>query len=185
MKAEVKWQLKEKESDLSSQVLDVSGCVYKRGKAALPATCIPLLKYSQGNLEELPRRSISRLLSKMKNYRGAASQNVRHAIWQTFGSEKLLSLNSNTSAPEIVNWKKSSQVAACFRSLFEQTESGVYWIDMIARSAFFTAALPTMTPEHCVFMLAVCDIILNPKSKYVKCTEKLMKRRLKRYLVSI
>ncbi|RIB14637.1 hypothetical protein C2G38_2194478 [Gigaspora rosea] len=39
-----------------------------------------------------------------------------------------------------------------------------------------------MTPEHCAFTLAVCDIILNPKSKYIKCTEKLMKRRLKRYL---
>ncbi|RIB27591.1 hypothetical protein C2G38_2029227 [Gigaspora rosea] len=96
----------------------------------------------------------SSLLSKMKNYHEAASQNVRHAIWQTFGSEKLPFLNSNASVPEIVNWKKSSQVAACFRSLFEQTESGVYWIDMIARSAFSTAA----------------------------CTEKLMKRRLKQYL---
>ncbi|RIB10330.1 hypothetical protein C2G38_2206437 [Gigaspora rosea] len=68
----------------------------------------------------------------MKNYRGAASQNVRHAIWRIFGSEKLPSLNSNASAPEI--W--------------------VYWIDMIARSAFSTAAVPTMTPEHCAFTLA-------------------------------
>ncbi|RIB01738.1 hypothetical protein C2G38_2229845 [Gigaspora rosea] len=59
MKAEVKRQRKEKESDLSSQVLDISGCVYKCGKAALPATCILLPKYLQGNLEELPGRSIS------------------------------------------------------------------------------------------------------------------------------
>ncbi|RIB17040.1 hypothetical protein C2G38_2038086 [Gigaspora rosea] len=124
----------------------------------------------------------SSLLSKMKNYHGAASQNVRHAIWRIFGSEKLPSLNSNASAPEIVNWKKSSQVAACFRSLFEQTESGVYWTDMIARSAFSTAAVPTITPEHCAFTLAVCVIILNPKSKYVKCNEKLMKCYLKQYL---
>ncbi|RIB12907.1 hypothetical protein C2G38_2199407 [Gigaspora rosea] len=53
---------------------------------------------------------------------------------------------------------------------------------MIARSVFSMAAVPTMTPERCAFMLAMCNIILNPKSKYVKCTEKLMKRRLKRYL---
>ncbi|RIB05725.1 hypothetical protein C2G38_2218865 [Gigaspora rosea] len=53
---------------------------------------------------------------------------------------------------------------------------------MIAKSAFSTATVSTMTPEHCVFMLAVCDIILNPNLKYVKCTKKLIKRCLKRYL---
>ncbi|RIB05726.1 hypothetical protein C2G38_2218866 [Gigaspora rosea] len=59
MKAEVKQQRKEKESDLSSQVLDIRGCVNKRDKAALSATCIPLPKYLQENLEELLERSIS------------------------------------------------------------------------------------------------------------------------------
>ena len=121
----------------------------------------------------------------MKNYRGAAFQNVRNSIWKVFGVEKLPLLKSNAGASEIVRWKQSVEVADCFRSLFVQNESGAYWIDLIARNAFSTAAVPTLTHDHCAFTLAVCDIILNPWSRSVKCTEKRMKRRVEKFLVSV
>ncbi|RIB10770.1 hypothetical protein C2G38_2205238 [Gigaspora rosea] len=108
----------------------------------------------------------------MKNYRGVAFQNIRNSIWKVFGVEKLPILKSNTGASEIVKWKQSVEVADCFRSLFVQNESGNYWIDLIARNAFSTAAIPTLTHDHCAFTLAVCDIILNPWSRSVKCMEK-------------
>ncbi|RIB01948.1 hypothetical protein C2G38_2050450 [Gigaspora rosea] len=129
IKDELKRLRKEKESDLSPQVLD--------------------------------------LLAKMKNYQGAACQNVRNSIWKVFGVEKLPLLKSNTGASGIVRWKQSVEVADCFCSLFVQNESGAYWIDLIARNAFSTAAVPTLTHDHCAFTLAVCDIILNPQSRSV------------------
>jgi hypothetical protein len=121
----------------------------------------------------------------MKNYRGAACQNVRNSIWKVFGVEKLPLLKSSAGASEIVRWKQSAEVADCFRSLFVQNESGAYWIDLIARNAFSTAAVPTLTHDHCAFTLAVCDIILNPRSRSVQCTQKRMKRRVEKFLVSV
>ena len=119
----------------------------------------------------------------MKNYRGAASQNVRSSIWKVFGREKLPPLKSNAAA-DIVSWKESPQVKSCFRALFEQNDEGVLWISLIARTAVSTVAVPVMTDHHCAFTLAVCDILLNPRSRNIICTEKRMKRRMEQYLVS-
>ncbi|RIB04095.1 hypothetical protein C2G38_2223323 [Gigaspora rosea] len=118
----------------------------------------------------------------MKNYWGAACQNGRNSIWKVFGVEKLPLLKSNAGASEIVRWKQSVEVADCFRSLFVQNESGAYWIDLIARNAFSIAAVPTLTHDYCAFTLAVCDIILNPRSRSGQCTQKHMKRRAEKFL---
>ncbi|CAG8850444.1 6087_t:CDS:2, partial [Gigaspora margarita] len=56
----------------------------------------------------------AQLLIKMKNYCGAASQNVCSSIWKVFGCEKLPPLNNNAITTEIVKWKESEQVAQCF-----------------------------------------------------------------------
>ncbi|RIB08091.1 hypothetical protein C2G38_2252228 [Gigaspora rosea] len=80
------------------------------------------------------------LMTKMKNYWGAAFQNISNSIWKVFGVEKLSLLKSNAGVSEIVRWKQSVEVADCFRLLFVQNESGAYWIDLIARNAFSTAA---------------------------------------------
>ncbi|RIB05109.1 hypothetical protein C2G38_2047870 [Gigaspora rosea] len=118
----------------------------------------------------------------MKNYWGAAFQNVRNLIWKVFGVEKLPLLKSNAGVSEIVRWKQSVEVADCFCSLFVQNESGAYWIDLIARNTFSTAAVPTLTHDHCAFTLAMCNIILNPRSRSVKCTEKRMKHHIEKFL---
>ncbi|RIB14638.1 hypothetical protein C2G38_2040018 [Gigaspora rosea] len=108
MKAEVKRQRKEKESDLSSQVLDdVFTNVVKQlfpqhvyfSQSILKETLKSYLEeaYPEFMSNMSPNEFTncfhsewySSLLLKMKNYRGAASQNVRHAIWRIFGSEKL------------------------------------------------------------------------------------------------
>ncbi|RIB22670.1 hypothetical protein C2G38_2243161 [Gigaspora rosea] len=121
----------------------------------------------------------AQLLLKMKNYRGAASQNVHSSIWKVFGCEKL---QNNATATEIVKWKESEQVAQCFRTLFEYNDNGVLWITIIARSAFSIAAVPILTNHHCAFTLVVCDIILNPRSRTIVYTEKRMKYCLEQYL---
>src|SRR5260363_302447 len=121
----------------------------------------------------------------MKNYRGAATQNVHSSIWKVFGCEKLPPLNNNATATEIVKWKENQQVAQCFHALFEYNDNGVLWITIIARSAFSMAAVPILTNHHCAFTLAVCDIMLNPRSRTIVCTEKRMKHRMEQYLVSI
>src|SRR6185437_2962693 len=121
----------------------------------------------------------------MKNHRGASLQNVRHSIWKVFGYEKLPPLKSGAAAEEIIRWKESEEVATCFRALFEENDNSVLWVSVIARTAFSTNAVPTLSNEHCAFTLAVCDILLNPRSRNMICTEKRMKRRMEKYLVSI
>jgi hypothetical protein len=121
----------------------------------------------------------------MKNLRGSALQNVRSAIWSVFGRERLPRLRSNASAEDIVRWKQSQEVYDCYCALYEQDNKGVFWVAIIARTAFSMAAAPTLTNHHCAFTLAVCDIILNPQSKNIVCSESRIKRRMVRYLVSI
>src|SRR5947209_1612575 len=120
----------------------------------------------------------------MKNYRGTALASVRSAIWKTFGAERLPVLPSNSSAADIIAWKQASETIACFDSLFERNNDGLYWIAVIARAAFNEVTVPTLSHAHCAFTLTVCDILLNPASKAIVCTEKRMKRRMERYIVS-
>ncbi|CAG8831571.1 22904_t:CDS:2, partial [Gigaspora rosea] len=49
-------------------------------------------------------------------------------------------------------------------------------------NAFSMVAVPTLTHDHCAFTLAMCDIILNPRSRSVKCTEKYIKRCVEKFL---
>ena len=109
---------------------------------------------------------------------------VRSAIWHVFGAEKLPLLRSNALLADIVLWKNSAQVSACFGALFEKNNDDVYWVMVIARTAFNEATVPNLTHAHCAFTMAVCDIFLNPASKAIVCTEKRMKRRMECYIVS-
>src|SRR6185369_1483890 len=120
----------------------------------------------------------------MKNYRGTALSAVRNAIWKTFGAERLPVLRANSSTSDIIAWKQSTETIACFDALFEKNVEGYFWVTAIARTAFSDAAVPMLTNAHCAFTLAVCDIFLNPASKGIVCTEKRMKRRMTRYIVS-
>ena len=120
----------------------------------------------------------------MKNYQDTVLASIRSAIWKTFGAERLPVLPSNSSAAGIIAWKQASETIACFDALFERNNDGLYWIAVIARAAFNEATVPTLTHTHCAFTLAVCDILLNPASKAIVCTEKRMKRRMERYIVS-
>ena len=120
----------------------------------------------------------------MKNLRGASVQNVRAAVWHVFGCERLPPLKKNAVPADIVSWKQSEEVLDCYRALFEMNEEGVFWVSIIARAAFSMVAVPILSNEHCAFTLAVCDILLNPKSRSVTCSEKRLMRRIERYLVS-
>ena len=127
---------------------------------------------------------ILQLLQKIKNNHGAALQNIRSAVWRVFGHERLPPLKSNAAAADIVRWKESPQVSDCYRALFQQNNNGIYWVSVITRTAFSTAAVPILTNEHSAFALSVCDILLNPRSRNILCMEKRMKRRIEQFLVS-
>jgi len=120
----------------------------------------------------------------MKNHQGAALASIRSAIWRVFSAEKLPLLRSNALLADIVLWKNLAQVSACFGALFEKNNDDVYWVMVIARTAFNEATVPNLTHAHCAFTMAVCDIFLNPASKAIVCTEKRMKRRMECYIVS-
>jgi hypothetical protein len=121
----------------------------------------------------------------MKNHRGAAMANVRSATWRVFGSERLPPLRSNALLADVITWKQAQKTIACFDALFEKNDDDRYWIVVIARTAFNEAMVPTLSHAHCAFALAVCDILLNPASKGIICTEKRMKCRMEHYIVSL
>src|SRR3954468_4542497 len=101
----------------------------------------------------------------MKNHRGTALANVRHAMFSVFGSEKLPKLPSSSESRKIMKWKQNPKVRECHNLLFEVNEAGNYWVSEIASEAFPATSLPEMTNYHLSFTLSVCDIFLNPKSK--------------------
>ncbi|CAG8773615.1 10871_t:CDS:2, partial [Ambispora leptoticha] len=74
------------------------------------------------------------------------------------------------------------EVNTCYHALFEQNEDGVFWVSVIARTAFSTIAIPTIMSEYCAFTLAVCDILLNPCSQNILCKESRMRYRINQYL---
>ncbi|CAG8811698.1 28545_t:CDS:2 [Gigaspora margarita] len=96
--------------------------------------------------------------------------------------ERLPPLKSTASAAEIIRWKESLQVDDCYRALFEKNSEEVFWVSIITRTNFSMVAIPTLTNYYCAFTLAMCDILLNLRSKTVLCKDKLMKRRMSQYL---
>ncbi|RIB07696.1 hypothetical protein C2G38_2213671 [Gigaspora rosea] len=94
------------------------------------------------------------------------------------GTLAKMSLPIDFTVLGVLSWKESPQAKRYFHALFEQNDEGVFWISLIARTAFSTVAVPVMTDHHCAFTLAVCDILLNPRSQNIVCTEKRMKRRM-------
>ncbi|RIB28660.1 hypothetical protein C2G38_2028374 [Gigaspora rosea] len=175
VKNELKRKQEEQDSDLSPRVLD--GIYNAIAKYLFPQHVYP----TQSVLKET-LQSYMELLGKIKNHRGSMLQQVRTAIWNVFGSERLPALQKNPSAATIVKWKESREVSDCHRLLFELKTADTFWVTTIARASFTEVAAPVLTDEHCAFTLAVCDIILKPRSKGVVCFDKRMKCHIAKYL---
>lgn len=90
-------------------------------------------------------------------------------------------IDNNASSAKIAEWKASSKTRAAYDALF--TDSGLpTTIGYTVFKQYKDNNLPTM---HCAYILAICDILLNPKSPGIKCNDKSVVKRVNAFLVNI
>ena len=101
-------------------------------------------------------------------------------MFSVFGEHQLDYVDNNTSSVRIAEWKTSLKTRAAYEELFKNHEL----LSKIAYAVFKQykgQELPTM---HCAYVLSICDIVLNPKSSGIKCSDHSVVRCVNAFLVS-
>jgi hypothetical protein len=100
-------------------------------------------------------------------------------MFSTFGEHRLEYVDGTTSSVKLAEWKMSEKTQAAYRKLFRNHEL-LTKIGYAVFKKYKEEELPTM---HCAYVLAICDILLNPKSSRIKCNDKSVIRRVNAFLV--
>jgi hypothetical protein len=90
-------------------------------------------------------------------------------------------VDNNTSSRRLAEWKTSEKTRAAYEDLFGN-EKILTNIGYVAFKRYRGKSLQTM---HCAYVMAICDILLNPQSSGIKCNDKSVTRRVSIFLVSI
>ena len=102
-------------------------------------------------------------------------------MFATFSEQRLDFVDNNTSSVKIAEWKTCEKTRAAYVELFTNHEL-LTKIGYNVFKQYKDKELPTM---HCAYVLAICDILLNPKSSGIKCNDKSVVRRVNAFLVNI
>ena len=124
------------------------------------------------------------MLRQIRSLRGSLATKARDAMFATFGEQQLPTIKSNSSPSEISKWKKSQEVAACYKKLFKKMtdeEDSPRTISRIIEKVFLGKEYSNVEFSYVV---AVCKMMLNPKHNSLQLKESTMKSEVKRYLVS-
>ena len=81
----------------------------------------------------------------------------------------------------MAEWKTSERTKKAYKDLFANHNL----LSRIGHNVFKSykeKELPTM---HCAYILAICDIVLNPRSSGIKCNDRSVVRRVNAFLVNI
>ena len=102
-------------------------------------------------------------------------------MFSSFGEQSLDYIDNNASAIKIAEWKSSEKTKAAYDELFSNEEL-LEGIGHVVFKQYKDQELPEM---HCAFILAICDIVLNPKSPGIKCNDKSVVKRVNAFLVNL
>ena len=80
-------------------------------------------------------------------------------MFVNFG-ERLDHIDNNSSAAKIVEWKSSERTKAAYKALFSEEEL-LNTIGQVVFKQYRDKDLPTI---YCAYIIAICDILLNPKA---------------------
>ena len=119
-------------------------------------------------------------MKNVRSLRGVLSAKTRETIFAVFGEKNLPPINTNSKPSEITEWKAKPEVEACYRELFTRTNDKLM-LAHIAQKILKT----DHTKVEMAFVVAICVTILNPKIGKLKLSNKMMKRRMDLYLVSL
>ena len=101
-------------------------------------------------------------------------------MFANFGN-RLDFIDNNASAAKIVDWKSSDKTKAAYIALFSEGEL----LARIGYAVFKQYKDKELPDTHCAHILAICDILLNPKSPGIKCNDKSVTKRVNVLLVNI
>ena len=101
-------------------------------------------------------------------------------MFKTF-SDRLNYIDNNASALMIADWKSSKKTKDAYDELYSN-DGLLESIGAVVFKQYKSKELPTM---HCAYILAICDILLNPKSPGIKCNDKSVVKRVNAFLVII
>lgn len=103
-------------------------------------------------------------------------------MFTTFGEKNLPPINTKAKPSDILKWKRKPEVATCYKNLFEKmsnNEDSPLTLMRIIQRVFKKG----YSEVEMAFVVVVCVSILNPKYGKLKLTTKVMKRKIKYYLV--
>ena len=124
---------------------------------------------------------IIKIKNKCRSKRNDLAANIRNTMFSNFGEQKLERVDSSASSKKIAEWKKSAKTREAYRELFKN--QGI--LTKITSSVFKSYEGSELPPEHWVYVLAICDIVLNPSSPGIKCNDKLVLKRVDFLMVII
>lgn len=101
-------------------------------------------------------------------------------MFAVFGEQKLEFIDNTASPVKIAEWKMSEKTREAYAELFENHDL----LSKIAYSVFKQNKDEELSIMHCAYTLAICDILLNPKSSGIKCNDKSVVKRVNAFLVS-
>ncbi|UZO26486.1 uncharacterized protein OCT59_018708 [Rhizophagus irregularis] len=119
--------------------------------------------------------------NKCRSKRNDLAANIRNTMFSNFSEQKLERVDSSASSKKIAEWKKSAKTREAYQELFEN--QGI--LTKITSFVFKSYEGSELPPEHWVYVLAICDIVLNPSSPGIKCNDKLVLKRVDFLMVII
>ena len=100
-------------------------------------------------------------------------------MFSTFGKQRLDVVDSNTSPLKLAQWKSNEKTRSAYLEIFRNHEL----LSNIGYTVFKQYKDNELPTTHYAYILAICDILLNPKSSGIKCNDKSVINRVTCFLV--
>jgi hypothetical protein len=124
------------------------------------------------------------LTKQVRSVRGLLSSKTREAIFAKFGSH-LPAINTNAGPSEVAEWKRKTEVKECYESLFKKENPKDKNSSLVLVSIVNRVFPNEYSNAELAYVLAICSTILNPKHDEIMLKKHIMKRKVKKYLVSL
>lgn len=102
-------------------------------------------------------------------------------MFAVFGEQQLDRVDNTTPPHKIAEWKSSEKTKEAYDQLFSNHEL----LSKIGHSVFKQYKEKELPTIHCAYVLAICDILLSPKSSGIKCNDRSIAKRVHAFLVNI
>jgi hypothetical protein len=126
----------------------------------------------------LTQNSFLKILKQFRSTCGTLASRVREGLFSYFGESNLTRITTSDTPSEIAKWKNSTEVAQCYKKLFDNRNNV---LAKILEKVFGKNLPPDV---HSAYAIAICTTILNPKGEGIQLSEELMKKKFDCYLVS-